>query len=135
MAKINRYSMILCVDIIIDNHNRSQLGATALVSDETKKIFSWLFDSLNRPIDKFALSLLYTDANPAMIAEQKNLYKIHSKLIEEFEDEIARKTKKNLGHDNDLTEFTKFAYTVSNPIDIRLKGENLKEKKLLIFFV
>ncbi|RIB27530.1 hypothetical protein C2G38_2160395 [Gigaspora rosea] len=38
-AKTNRYSMILCVVILIDNYNRSRLGATALVSDETKKHF------------------------------------------------------------------------------------------------
>ncbi|RIB27531.1 hypothetical protein C2G38_2160396 [Gigaspora rosea] len=33
-----------------------------------------------------------------------------------MEDEIARKTRKNLGQDNDLTKFTEFAHTVSNPI-------------------
>src|SRR5436189_114466 len=32
-AKTNRYSMILCVLILIDNHNRSRLVATAIASD------------------------------------------------------------------------------------------------------
>ncbi|PKY53695.1 hypothetical protein RhiirA4_472057 [Rhizophagus irregularis] len=39
-AKMNRYSMILCVIILIDNYNRSHLAATALLSDETKDTFS-----------------------------------------------------------------------------------------------
>ncbi|CAB5383719.1 unnamed protein product [Rhizophagus irregularis] len=45
-AKMKRYSMILCVIILIDNYNRSHLAATALLSDETKDTFSWLFSSL-----------------------------------------------------------------------------------------
>ncbi|RIB21559.1 hypothetical protein C2G38_2176301 [Gigaspora rosea] len=35
-AKTNCHSMILCVIILIDNHNRSRLVATAIISDETK---------------------------------------------------------------------------------------------------
>ncbi|CAG8650934.1 4909_t:CDS:1, partial [Diversispora eburnea] len=45
-AKTNRHSLILCVVIIVDNHNRSRLVATAILSDETKDSFAWLFQSL-----------------------------------------------------------------------------------------
>ncbi|RIB19145.1 hypothetical protein C2G38_2182609 [Gigaspora rosea] len=61
--------------------------------------------------------------------QAEELYKIHSKLIKEMEDEIARKTRKNLDQDNDLTEFTKFARTVSNPIGIKPKEQKSKRKK------
>ncbi|CAG8773558.1 11102_t:CDS:1, partial [Gigaspora rosea] len=54
-------------------------------------------------------------------SQAKEFYKIYLKLIEEIKNEIARKTKKNLGQDNDLTEFTEFAHTINNPISIRLK--------------
>ena len=67
-AKTNRYSMILCVVILVDNHNRSRLAATAIVSDETKDTFSWLFTSLSKATGGLTPSLLYTDADPAMIA-------------------------------------------------------------------
>ena len=67
-AKTNRYSMILCVVILVDNHNRSRLAATAIVSDETKDIFTWLFKSLSKATGGLMPTLLYTDADPAMIA-------------------------------------------------------------------
>jgi hypothetical protein len=60
--------MILCVLISIDNHNRSRLVATAIVSDETKDTFSWLFSSLSKATGGLIPKLLFTDADPAMIA-------------------------------------------------------------------
>ena len=60
--------MILCVIILVDNHNRSWLAATALISDETKDTFAWLFTSLSKATGGLIPSLLYTDADPAMIA-------------------------------------------------------------------
>ncbi|CAG8595724.1 5353_t:CDS:2, partial [Scutellospora calospora] len=72
-AKINKYSMILCVVILIDNHNQSHLVATALLSDETKDTFSWLFESFKKVTSGLVLSLLYTDADLAMIAAAKRV--------------------------------------------------------------
>ena len=60
--------MILCVVILVDNHNRSRLAATAILSDETKDSFAWLFQSLLNATGGLAPCLLYTDADPAMIA-------------------------------------------------------------------
>ncbi|CAB5195400.1 unnamed protein product [Rhizophagus irregularis] len=71
-AKTNRFSMILCVVILVDNHNRSRLAATAIVSDETKDTFSWLFASISKATGGLAPSLLYTDADPAMIAAARS---------------------------------------------------------------
>ncbi|CAG8836564.1 5572_t:CDS:2, partial [Cetraspora pellucida] len=42
-AKTNRHSMILCIMILVDNHNCSRLTAAAIVSDETKETYEWLF--------------------------------------------------------------------------------------------
>ena len=61
--------MILCVIILVDNHNRSWLAATALISDETKDTFAWLF---TKATGGLIPSLLYTDADPAMIAAVHN---------------------------------------------------------------
>jgi MULE transposase domain len=71
-AKTNRHSMILCVVIIVDNHNRSRLVATAILSDETKDSFTWLFQSLLDATGGLMPRLLYTDADPAMIASVNN---------------------------------------------------------------
>lgn len=73
-AKMNRYLMILCVIILIDNHNRSHLAATALLSDETKDTFLWLFSSLLRTTGGLIPKLLFTDADPTMIAAVSNTW-------------------------------------------------------------
>ncbi|CAG8737728.1 5533_t:CDS:2 [Rhizophagus irregularis] len=67
-AKTNRYFMILYIVILIDNHNRSRLAATAIVSDEIKETFSWLFSSISKATNRLIPKLLYTDADPAMVA-------------------------------------------------------------------
>jgi len=65
---MNRYSMILCVVILVDNHNRSCFVAIAIVFDETKDTFIWLLTSLSKATGGLVSPLLYTDADPAMIA-------------------------------------------------------------------
>ena len=60
--------MILAVIILVDNHNRSRLAATAILSDKTKDNFEWLFQSLLKATGELMPRLLYTDADPAMIA-------------------------------------------------------------------
>ena len=67
-AKTNRHSMILCVIIKVDNHNRSRLAATAVLLNKTKDSFVWLFRSLLTATGGLVPRLLYTDANPAMIS-------------------------------------------------------------------
>ncbi len=60
--------MILCVVILVDNHNRSCLAATTIVSDEIKDTFSWLFMRLSKATGGLTLFLLYTDTDLMMIA-------------------------------------------------------------------
>src|ERR1043166_9996886 len=66
-AKTNHFSMILCVIILVDNHNRSRLAATAILSDETRDSFEWLFQSLFNTTGGLMPRLLYTDTDPAMV--------------------------------------------------------------------
>ncbi|CAG8816336.1 14647_t:CDS:2, partial [Cetraspora pellucida] len=53
-AKTNRHSMILCIMILVDNHNRSRLTAAAIVSDETKETYEWLFKSILKVTNNLA---------------------------------------------------------------------------------
>ena len=64
----------MCVIILVDNHNHSHLAAIAIVSDETKDTFEWLFASLSKATGGLAPSLLYTDADPAMVAAVKSFW-------------------------------------------------------------
>ncbi|CAG8790622.1 12157_t:CDS:2, partial [Racocetra fulgida] len=110
-AKMNRHSMILCVIILIDNHNRSRLVATAVVSDETKDTYIWIFENIIKATGGLAPRLLYTDADPVMIAAVDSclpmtkhhfcLFHIHKNLEKHF-----------LGkyHDNWKKIFNDFCY-------------------------
>ncbi|CAB4473973.1 unnamed protein product [Rhizophagus irregularis] len=51
-----------------DNHNRSRLATIAIISDETKDTFSWLFSSHLHAIGELISKLLFIDADLAMIA-------------------------------------------------------------------
>jgi len=67
-CKTNRYNMILVVLLVVDNHNRSRLVATALVSNETQETFNWILNSIFRVTGNLAPALLFTDADLAMVA-------------------------------------------------------------------
>ncbi|CAG8534779.1 4409_t:CDS:2 [Rhizophagus irregularis] len=54
--------------ILTDNHNRSRLATIAIISDETKDTFSWLFSSHLHAIGELISKLLFIDADLAMIA-------------------------------------------------------------------
>ncbi len=66
-AQTNKYRMYLSLTIIVDNHARSRMVATAVVSDETKETYKWILECLLRATDSLASYVLFTDADPAMI--------------------------------------------------------------------
>ncbi|PKB99546.1 hypothetical protein RhiirA5_429516 [Rhizophagus irregularis] len=53
---------------LLYNHNRSRLATIAIISDETKDTFSWLFSSHLHAIGELISKLLFIDADLAMIA-------------------------------------------------------------------
>ena len=63
--QINR--MYLSLTIVVDNHARSRMVATAIVSDETKETYQWILECLLCATD-LAPNVLFTDADPAMVA-------------------------------------------------------------------
>ncbi|RHZ77301.1 hypothetical protein Glove_182g25 [Diversispora epigaea] len=67
-AQTNKYHMYLSLTIIIDNHARSRMAATAVISDETKGTYQWILECLLRATNNLAPQVLFTDADPAMTA-------------------------------------------------------------------
>ncbi|CAG8538409.1 4203_t:CDS:10, partial [Scutellospora calospora] len=72
--KTNRYSIMLCMLIIIDNHNRSRLVATAVISDETSDTFSWIFENLLEASNSLTPKVLFTDADCAITTQRVESY-------------------------------------------------------------
>jgi hypothetical protein len=53
-SQTNRYRMYLSLMIVVDNHTRSRMVATAVVSDETKETYQWILECLLRATNGFA---------------------------------------------------------------------------------
>jgi hypothetical protein len=66
--KSNRYNMYLSVTLVVDNHERSRLVATALLSDETISSYQWILECLKKSSNNVIPCTLYTDGDLAMIA-------------------------------------------------------------------
>src|SRR5688572_32665320 len=67
-SQINKYRMYLSLTIIVDNHARSRMVATAVVSDETKETYQWILDCLLSATVNLAPNVSFTDADPAMVS-------------------------------------------------------------------
>src|ERR1043165_10159068 len=67
-SQTNKYRMYLSLTIIVDNHARSCMVATAIVSDETKETYQWILECLLSATDNLAPNILFTDADLAMVS-------------------------------------------------------------------
>jgi hypothetical protein len=65
-AGTNRYDMVLCLFIIIDNNTKSRLIASALLEDETEASFIWALQQLKKSSYDVNPQVIYTDCDPAM---------------------------------------------------------------------
>jgi len=66
--KSNRYNMYLSVTLVVDNHDRSRLVATALLSDETISSYQWVLECLKKASSNVIPCTLFTDGDLAMTA-------------------------------------------------------------------
>ena len=66
-SQTNKYRMYLSLTIVVDNHARSRMAATAVISDETKESYQWILECLLSATN-LAPNVIFTDADPAMVA-------------------------------------------------------------------
>ena len=89
-SKTNQYQMYLSLTIVVDNHGRSRMVATAVVSDETKETYQWILECLLHATNGLAPKVLFTDADAGMIAA------IHETLPETKHNYCIWHIRKNL---------------------------------------
>src|SRR4051794_34827559 len=89
-SQTNKYRMYLSLTIVVDNHARSRMVATAVVSDETKETYQWILECLLRATDGLAPRVLFTDADAGMIAA------IHETLLSTKHNYCIWHLRKNL---------------------------------------
>src|SRR5439155_5323007 len=67
-SQTNKYHMYLFLIIIVNNHARSRMVATTVVSDETKETYQWILECLLSATDNLAPNVLFTDADLAIVS-------------------------------------------------------------------
>ncbi|PKY27711.1 hypothetical protein RhiirB3_443531 [Rhizophagus irregularis] len=70
ISKTNQFDMILMLIIVIDNNFRNIIVVAAILEDETDATFIWILQELKN----FTLTVLYSDADPALISVIKTNY-------------------------------------------------------------
>ncbi|CAB4405904.1 unnamed protein product [Rhizophagus irregularis] len=72
-SKTNQFDMILMLIIVVDNNFRNIIVAAAILEDETEATFTWILQELKNSCD-FTPTVLYSDADPALISAIKTNY-------------------------------------------------------------
>ncbi|PKC17655.1 hypothetical protein RhiirA5_405602 [Rhizophagus irregularis] len=70
ISKTNQFDMILMLIIVIDNNFRNIIVVAAILEDETEATFTWILQELKN----FTLTVLYSDADPALISMVDDFY-------------------------------------------------------------
>jgi hypothetical protein len=116
-SRTNQFDMILMLFTVIDNNFRNLIVAAALLEDETEETFAWVLQELRSSCEVIP-TVLYSDADPALISAVKNNYqdtrhfhcifhidlnlrkKLKGKLRDQFEDFRAKflKMRNSLCH-------------------------------------
>ena len=64
--------MILCVIVIIDNHFKTRIVASAIIEDETLDTFRWILGTLFEEIS-ISPEVIFTDSDPSLISAIKEI--------------------------------------------------------------
>jgi len=72
-SNTNRFRMMLCVIIIIDNHFKTRIVASAIIEDETLDTFRWIFMTL---FEETGINpgVIFTDSDPSLISAIKEVH-------------------------------------------------------------
>jgi hypothetical protein len=111
----NRFRMMLCIIIVVDNNYKSRIVASAIIDDETLDTYRWLFDTI---LTETGISpgVIFTDSDPSMIQSIKEIYPItkHLLCIFHIDLNLRKKLKGKLG--NKFEEFRHKFYTCRNSL-------------------
>ncbi|CAB4489898.1 unnamed protein product [Rhizophagus irregularis] len=101
-AGTNRYDMVLCLFIIVDNNTRSRLVASALLEDETESSFIWVLHQLKKVLNDFYPQVIYTDCDPAMANAISSVYPMtkHNLCIFHIDLNLKKNLRPKLGTQN-----------------------------------
>ena len=118
-SNTNRFRMMLCVIIIIDNHFKTRIVASAIIEDETLDTFRWIFMTL---FEETGINpgVIFTDSDPSLISAIKEVHPDTSHLLCIFHIDLnlRKKLKGKLG--TRFEEFHHKFYTCRNSLCVKL---------------
>ena len=118
-SNTNRFQMMLCVIVVIDNHFRSRIVASAIIEDETLDTFQWILMTL---FGETGINprVIFTDSDPSLISAIKEIHPNTNHLLCIFHIDLnlRKKLKGKLGVH--FEEFRHKFYTCRNSLCIEL---------------
>ncbi|CAB4487733.1 unnamed protein product [Rhizophagus irregularis] len=118
-SNTNQFQMMLCVVVVIDNHFKSRIVASAIIENETLDTFRWILMTLFEETD-INPRIIFTDSDPSLISAIKEIYSNtdHLLCIFHIDLNLRKKLKGKLGAC--FEEFCHKFYTCQNSLYIEL---------------
>jgi hypothetical protein len=111
----NRFQMMLCIIIVVDNNFKSRIVASAIIDDKTCDTYQWIFDTM---LTETGISpgVIFTDSDPSMIQSIREIYPntYHMLCIFHIDLNLRKKLKGKLG--SKFEEFHQKFYTCRNSL-------------------
>jgi hypothetical protein len=79
-SNTNQFRMMLCVVVIIDNHFKTRIVASAIIEDETLDSFRWILMTLFEETG-INSKVIFTDSDPSLISAIKEIHPDASHLL------------------------------------------------------
>jgi len=97
-SNTNRFRMMLCVIVVIDNHFKTRIVASAIIEDETLDTFRWILITI---FEETGINpgVIFTDSDPSMISAIKEIHPNTNHLLCIFHIDLnlRKKLKSKLG--------------------------------------
>ena len=105
-SRTNKYNMVACFFVVIDNCNRSRLVASALLEDEAEDSFIWTLKMINKCTGDLIPQVIFTDSDLAIASAIRSEFPISVHCLCLFH--IDLNIKKNLRNKLNSSEFMEF---------------------------
>lgn len=114
-SNTNRFQMMLCVIVIIDNHFKTRIVASAIIEDETLDTFRWILGTI---LEETGINpgVIFTDSDPSLISAIKEIHPDTNHLLCIFHIDLnlRKKLKGKLG--SRFEEFRRKFYACRNSL-------------------
>ena len=114
-SNTNQFQMILCVIVIIDNHFKTRIIASAIIEDETLDTFRWILGTLFKETG-ISPEVIFTDSDPSLISAIKEIHPDTNHLLCIFHIDLNLRKKLKSKLESRFKEFHRKFYACQNSL-------------------